>query len=339
MVLVSILDLAMQPSAAPREIQPSAAMKLKEGASFVTTERASGSGKVTLPAAKSPPKSAAKKGAWGGLLGKMVKQREENAKQRSTIDSLNRLNALLDKLDHGEMMSRVPRTPKRELEFILGALNPIELGLAEPFKRFEAGVEAVYKQLMGRDNVAEDKLQVIRAAIMRALERGNWGTLPPLERESETPAIATQPPAPASSFLPSEAAAEPARAKESDAQERQRQKAEREAAETDMSNLMYNSYERQGQREQLLGGLHTWLDSAADDLESALEAMEEAGDTREMQGVMSGPGQVEENLGRQPYVHQGDFNAQLLIERGKEQFGTLLTQLEAGGSRVSRTSH
>ena len=97
MVLVSILDLAMQPSAAPREIQPSAAMKLKEGASFVTTERASGSGKVTLPAAKSPPKSAAKKGAWGGLLGKMVKQREENAKQRSTIDSLNRLNALLDK--------------------------------------------------------------------------------------------------------------------------------------------------------------------------------------------------------------------------------------------------
>ena len=71
---------------------------------------------------------------------------------------------------------------------------------------------------------------------------------------------------------------------------------DRETAESDMSELVYSSYERQGQREIILGGLHTWLDSAADDLEEAMGELQEAGDTREMTGVMNTAGQVEDNL-------------------------------------------
>ena len=48
---------------------------------------------------------------------------------------------------------------------------------------------AVEKQLMGRDTVSEEKLQRIRAVISAALEKGHFGTLPPLEREPKKPKI------------------------------------------------------------------------------------------------------------------------------------------------------
>ena len=124
---------------------------------------------------------------WGGLLGAVKKKQEESAESLSMVDSLRRLEALLDKLDHGNMMQRVPRSPARELEHVLGALNPIELGLIEPFRRFEQGVAKVEKELMRRDTVNENKLVKIRAMITQLLEKGQFGTLPPLEREPPPP--------------------------------------------------------------------------------------------------------------------------------------------------------
>ena len=153
----------------------------------MTTERLSGAGRIATGKAKTPRRPgtvpAKASGLWGGLLGAVKKKKEESAENLSTIDSLRRLEALLDKLDHGNMRERVPRSPARELEHILGALNPIELGLIEPFKRFEQGVAAVEKQLMGRDTVNEEKLAKIREVIRQLLEKGQFGTLEPLERE------------------------------------------------------------------------------------------------------------------------------------------------------------
>ena len=59
-------------------------------------------------------------------------ERHEEEHGEHRVEALTRLNGLLDKLSYGDMMTRVPRTPARELEHILGALNPIELGLEEP---------------------------------------------------------------------------------------------------------------------------------------------------------------------------------------------------------------
>ena len=89
--------------------------------------------------------------AFQSLMGRL-KNQEASDEGNKTIASLNRLAQLLDKLDHGDLMARAPRTPARELEQILGALNPINLGLVEPFKRFEAGVNAVHEKLMKRDS-------------------------------------------------------------------------------------------------------------------------------------------------------------------------------------------
>ena len=343
MVLVPVLeDLASK-----GEVHQSAVMHAREGAEFVTHERSSGAGRVSVGTAKSKVKTAAN---VGNFMNNLQKQKDDSAKKRHTVASLERLNQLLDKLDHGDMLSRVPRTPARELEHILGALNPIEHGLLEPFKRFENGVDAVYKQLMERDDVAEDKLHAIRQAIKRALERGHFnGDLAPLEREREpgaapqgrrgsvqqanaakAPAATAQAPAGAPSTVP--ASAEPL----TEAEMESKRQTDRETAESDMSELVYSSYERQGQREIILGGLHTWLDSAADDLEEAMGELQEAGDTREMTGVMNTAGQVEENLaaGRPAYAHKEDFDAQLLIERGRVQLDGLLSQLEANASHA-----
>ena len=96
--------------------------------------------KKAKAAKKAAKKASGKKGSglWGGLLGKITDKRQADAKDLSTLDTLRRLEGLLVKLDEGNLSQRVHRTPVRELEHILGALNPIELSLSEPFRRFEA---------------------------------------------------------------------------------------------------------------------------------------------------------------------------------------------------------
>jgi hypothetical protein len=337
---------------------PSHAKKLAEGANFVSTERSSGSGRLGLPSAKAPP---AKKGGsmnplWGGLLGAMKKKHSEESEEAlSTIDSLRRLEGLLDKLDHGNMMSRVPRTPARELEHILGALNPIEHGLLEPYRRFEAGVNAVEKQLLSRDLVTDDRLAAIRAAINRTLERGSLGALAPLEREVAAAAkaagvappaaavgsgdaegadeAAVGAPAVAASDAPAADAAAAAAADATAAaafrKEREQILAEREGAEGVMSQLMMGTYARQGEREALLGGLGDWLDTAADDLIDALGAVEDMAD------APLGGGQVESGLGgKGTFKSKQAFDAELLIERGRSQLDLLLNRLEDGATRA-----
>lgn len=320
---------------------PSHAQKMKEGASFVTTERASGAGTVALSKAKTPRLAVKKSALWGGLLGAVKKKKETDRESLSTIDSLRRLEALLDKLDHGNMAQRVPRSPARELEHILGALNPIELGLVEPFRRFEAGVAAVEKQLMGRDTLNEEKLQRIRAVIKQTLEKGNFGTLEPLERDPPAPVLA--PPAAAPSegapATSEEDASSQAPADEdeedrplTEAEERQQRIREREENDEAISELVYGSYERQGQRELLLGGLDHWLNSAADELEDALTFIEDTA-----QNV--GGGQVEqEMMGRTAYKEQRDMDADLLIERGRAQLDSLLGNFSDNIARA-RTMH
>jgi hypothetical protein len=318
---------------------PSHAKKLAEGANFVSTERSSGSGRLGLPSAKAPP---AKKGGsmnplWGGLLGAMKKKHSEESEEAlSTIDSLRRLEGLLDKLDHGNMMSRVPRTPARELEHILGALNPIEHGLLEPYRRFEAGVNAVEKQLLSRDLVTDDRLAAIRAAINRTLERGSLGALAPLEREvvaEGADEAAVGAPAVAASDAPAADAAAAAAADATAAaafrKEREQILAEREGAEGVMSQLMMGTYARQGEREALLGGLGDWLDTAADDLIDALGAVEDMAD------APLGGGQVESGLGgKGTFKSKQAFDAELLIERGRSQLDLLLNRLEDGATRA-----
>ena len=331
--------------AAQTAIVPSAASKLKEGAEFVNVaEKRTGAGRVALPSTRAP---ASKKGAklWGGVLGQVKAKRTENAKELSTLDSLRRLEGLLVKLDEGDLATRVKRTPARELEHILGALNPIEVGMSEPFRRFEAGVAALEKQLMSRDTVAEDKLRAIRAAITRTLEQGHFGVLAPLEREpllrpaSATRAVAvgaegaseavrpsTPPPtssSPAISLAPPQLTAE---------EEARRRQTEREGAEEVMSELLFGHYERVDQRELLLGGLHEWLDSAADELEDALEQIHQSANQHapdaDAHGSAAGGGPSA------AFASKHEFDVELLIERGRSQFDALLDAVESGGTRA-----
>ena len=279
--------------------------------------------------------------AFQSLMGRL-KNQEASDEGNKTIASLNRLAQLLDKLDHGDLMARAPRTPARELEQILGALNPINLGLVEPFKRFEAGVNAVHEKLMKRDSISDNKLVAIRMAIARTLERGDWGPLEPLERDCASCVPSRAPAAAGKGVTFAEgptaaveaAAAGPVATKLSDTELWRTRKMERETVEFGVNDIVLGSYERQSERELLLSGLHKWFDSATADFAEALEAIVEEGDTREHQTPLGGIGQVEESLNRQPYHHQKEFDAQLLIEKGRAQFDGLIGRLDEGAHRA-----
>ena len=130
---------------------PYAAMKVKEGAETpirAGKELSTGSGKVALPVARGPRGGKQMTAEKAELASGVVGQLRENSNKRATIGALDRLNALLDKLSYGDMLNRVPRNPAREFELVLGALNPIELGMVEPLRRFESSVNTIYKQLI-----------------------------------------------------------------------------------------------------------------------------------------------------------------------------------------------
>ena len=130
----------------------------------------SGSGKLALASLKGNKKAL---GRWGKVstAASMVSMAVE-MRTTSTLDALRRLEKVLDKID-GQPAKEEGRNFVRELEYILGSLNPIEIRLIEPFKRFEAGVNAIEEQLMQRDTASEEKLRVIREAITKALARGH----------------------------------------------------------------------------------------------------------------------------------------------------------------------
>lgn len=259
----------------------------------------------------------------------------------STFDSLRRLENVLQRID-GEPSKERGRSFAKELEYILGALNPIEIGLSEPFRRFEAGVAAVEEQLMRRDTATEDRLRAIRDAITKALERGQFGSLQPLEREGASPG----PPnhgmsdSAARAHGASMAAETPLQHEardETDVAELQR--AGRHAADAEVAALVHRTYERQGERESILSGLHDWLDSAADVLEDAVGGDSLGGGnagSRNSGGHGDGDGDDDDDVRTQRSAFHGqrDFDAELLIQKGRAQLDHLLLSLQGGAAQA-----
>ena len=101
MVLVPITSLEAMVQTG--EVQPSAVKMVQEGAELVTSERPSGSGKLAAIKSKKSPSAKPK---FGGILDKVAQFKEQKRQERNYVASLNRLNEILDRVTHGNMMER-----------------------------------------------------------------------------------------------------------------------------------------------------------------------------------------------------------------------------------------
>lgn len=122
-----------------------------------------------------PEKTVGK--AWRGASRAVAVRAEQDKDPMTMHEALKRLEFALNANvgDH---------SASAELKRVLGLISPLELGLTEPFSRFDAGVEAVASQLLHRDVDSDEQLALIRAAVSNALENGRFGPLPPLERDA-----------------------------------------------------------------------------------------------------------------------------------------------------------